>query len=302
MQVGKIGLGAQRALDRVDIVLELDQVTRHEARRESHAPQQLDQQPATVTARAKLARQRLVGGLHPGFHPHRIFDKPRNLGVYPDDIVDRRLTLWLQALEQRSQPRSIIVDRQIGRQILRQLLGISERQRRCIRLDEKIERVDHHHLGGHVDRNAELGRRLGKDDARQPIAVRVLLPVDEMGRRRHFHRITRDACPRVRRRPQADYMGTQNDRFGIAIRGDMIEGGNNRQGNLPTFARIRLTLAQSYQTATTSSANTVKPFSHTGPKVVVSAVSVASRPRAIRILPIRGWLWRASKTCQAPPR
>ena len=32
------------------------------------------------------------------------------------------------------------------------------------------------------------------------------------------------------------------------------------------------------------------------------AASVASRPRAIRMRPMRGLLWRASTVCQAPPR
>ena len=57
------------------------------------------------------------------------------------------------------------------------------------------------------------------------------------------------------------------------------------------------------QTGTaTSSVFTVKPVSVFGPKVVVIATSAASRPRASKIRPIRGVLWRASKVNQRPSR
>ena len=54
--------------------------------------------------------------------------------------------------------------------------------------------------------------------------------------------------------------------------------------------------------ATTSSVMTVKPLNVAGPKMVESATSVASRPRAITTRPMRGLLWRASNVYQRPPR
>jgi hypothetical protein len=51
-----------------------------------------------------------------------------------------------------------------------------------------------------------------------------------------------------------------------------------------------------------SSVITLKLASVHGPNEVTIATSVASRPRAIRIRPIRGVLWRASSVCQQPPR
>jgi len=53
---------------------------------------------------------------------------------------------------------------------------------------------------------------------------------------------------------------------------------------------------------TTSSVTTLKPASLAGPKLVESATSVASRPRAMSTRPIRGALWRASKVYQRPSR
>ena len=54
--------------------------------------------------------------------------------------------------------------------------------------------------------------------------------------------------------------------------------------------------------AATSSVTTLKPASLAGPKLVESATSVASRPRAMSTRPIRGALWRASKVYQRPSR
>jgi len=56
------------------------------------------------------------------------------------------------------------------------------------------------------------------------------------------------------------------------------------------------------QLATTSSVTTLNPASRVSPKLVESATSVASRPRAMRMRPMRGLLWRASKVYQRPSR
>jgi hypothetical protein len=55
-------------------------------------------------------------------------------------------------------------------------------------------------------------------------------------------------------------------------------------------------------TPMTSSVNTLKPASLPGPNEVTIATSVASRPRAIKMRPMRGVLWRASNVYQRPPR
>ena len=52
----------------------------------------------------------------------------------------------------------------------------------------------------------------------------------------------------------------------------------------------------------TSSVITLKPASVHGPNDVTIATSVASRPRAIKMRPMRGLLWRASNVYQRPPR
>ncbi len=67
--------------------------------------------------------------------------------------------------------------------------------------------------------------------------------------------------------------------------------------SLPFMRSVRC--AQAYLT---SSVTTLKDARVHGPNEVTIATSVASRPRAIRIRPIRGWLWRASNVCHCPPR
>ena len=52
----------------------------------------------------------------------------------------------------------------------------------------------------------------------------------------------------------------------------------------------------------TCSVMTLKPASVHGPNEVTIATSVASRPRAIKMRPICGLLWRASNVYQRPPR
>ena len=56
------------------------------------------------------------------------------------------------------------------------------------------------------------------------------------------------------------------------------------------------------QANTTSSLTTKNFVSVMRPKLVVSATSAASRPVAIRMRPMRGWLWRASNVYHWPER
>src|SRR5581483_10094528 len=56
------------------------------------------------------------------------------------------------------------------------------------------------------------------------------------------------------------------------------------------------------QAATTSSLTTTNFVSVMRPKLVVSATSAASRPVPIRMRPMRGTLWRASKVYHWPDR
>ncbi len=212
VQVGEVRLGPQRPFDRVDVGLQLQQVARDEARREPQPAQHLDQQPGAVAAGA---RPRLP-----------------DLGVGADDEIHGSLPCGLEFRDRGRQSRTLVVEGHVGREIVRQGLRIGERQPLGIGLDEEVEGVDHHHLGGEVDGDAALPRRLREDDPRQPVAVRILLPVDEVLGGRDLHRVAGDAGPRMRRGPQAHHMRAKLYRLIVAIAGDVVEGGDDRQGTL----------------------------------------------------------------------
>ena len=90
--------------------------------------------------------------------------------------------------------------------------GIGERKFVGLRLDEEVERIDHLHVGEEIDGDGELGGLLREHETRQPVALRVLLPVHEMLRRRDLERIARNAGAAVRRRPQPDDLRPERDR------------------------------------------------------------------------------------------
>jgi hypothetical protein len=73
-----------------------------------------------------------------------------------------------------------------------------------------------------------------------------------------------------------------------------------RIGNADPMVRRMAALEKVAQV--TSAVNTWNFVSVHGPKEVTIATSVASRPRAIRIRPMRGLLWRASNVYQRSPR
>ena len=62
----KSRLGAGRAVERLHVGRQLDQVAGHEARREPEVAQELHQQPAGVAARAAAQLERLLDVCTPG--------------------------------------------------------------------------------------------------------------------------------------------------------------------------------------------------------------------------------------------
>src|SRR4029077_1652158 len=101
----------------------------------------------------------------------------------------------------------------------------------------KVERIDHFHVGEQIDSDGEFGGLLRKHETRQPIAVRVLLPVHEMLGRRDVERITRDAGAAVRRRPQPHDLRAEADRPVIAVVRCVMEADEDRHA-VTRYARI----------------------------------------------------------------
>jgi hypothetical protein len=92
-----------------------------------------------------------------------------------------------------------------------------------MRLKEEVEGIDHRHLGDQIDLDPEFAGLFREDQARQVIALRVLLPVDEVLFRTDLQRIGKDACPRMRTRTQANDLRPEIDQAIVVIVRDVIQ-------------------------------------------------------------------------------
>ena len=227
VQVGEIDLGAARAVERFHVALQLDQVARDEARRHAQVSHQLHQQPAGVAAGAQLVDQRFFGRLHARFHAYRVADVLLQLLVHVDQKVVHRRLLAGKTLAARVEVglemwRGLGL-RHVRRQFGLNLRGVLERIVLGRRLQKKVERVEHRHLGHQIDLDAERGGLVRKHQTRQVVRLRVLLPVDEVGGRFDPHRVAQDAGARMRRRTQTHDLWTQVDGPVVAVVRHMVQ-------------------------------------------------------------------------------
>ena len=96
--------------------------------------------------------------------------------------------------------------RHIRSQFMRLRRGIAERKFLGVSLQKEIERIDHRHFRDQIDFDGEMLHRFWKDQARQIIALRVLLPVDEVAGRFDLQRVRGDRRAAVRSGPQANHL------------------------------------------------------------------------------------------------
>ena len=74
VEVGEVDFGARRPVERFHVGLELDQVTRDEARGEPQVAQKLHQEPAGIAARSARVAQGHFRRLDAGLHADEIAD------------------------------------------------------------------------------------------------------------------------------------------------------------------------------------------------------------------------------------
>jgi hypothetical protein len=151
------------------------------------------------------------------------------LRIQRDQKRDRARRLLRQAFDELRQQRPGRFGRKIGGEFALQFVGVGERELFGVGLDEEIERIDHRELGGEVDLDAEFLGLFGKNEPREPVAVRVLLPIDEMVGRRNLQRIARHPGAAVRRRAQPDDLGAERNRAIVEISRDVLQSDQNRQ-------------------------------------------------------------------------
>src|SRR6185436_4020505 len=96
--------------------------------------------------------------------------------------------------------RALLRGGQIRRKLGLEIVSVLERKRGGVTLDKEVEGIDDRHLRREVDLDLEFGRLLREYKTRQPVTLRILLPVHEMVRGRHLERIAQDRRARMRRR------------------------------------------------------------------------------------------------------
>ena len=189
--------------------------------------QHLHQQPSRVAAGAGLFGQGFLRRLDAGLHADGVGDFARDGRVQVEDEVGGlpflARHLGQEGVELFAQGRGF----QIGLQLRFQVGGIGEGKFFRLRLQEKVEGIDHFHLDRQLDGHGEVIDLLGKHHPRQPVGLRVLLPVQEMVFGFNLQRIGDDLGAGVRRRAQADGLRPQRDRPVIAIAGDVAQRGLN---------------------------------------------------------------------------
>jgi hypothetical protein len=170
-------------------------------------PRDLHEQPGGIPAGAAAEFERLFGRLHARFEADRVLHLAVDGGVQLDEEVDgaafERSHFGQHFGELRPARQRFQVRGEFGLQHGFVLEGDLLR----VFLDEEIERVDRDEFGDEIDRHAQRLRRLGEDDPREVVVVRVLLPVQEVRLRLDVQRIAVDGGARVRRRAQPDLVG-----------------------------------------------------------------------------------------------
>ena len=223
VQVGEVALGAGGALERTLVGLELDQISRHEARGEAELAQQLHEQPRAVAARARAAFERLLGGLHAWLHADQVPDLRGELAVQVDQEVDGAARRAVDGRETLREQRPRGHDLAERSQLALEPRLVLERKPLGRGLEEEIERILHRELGDQVDFERELAHLLGEHDPREPVRLRILLPVHEVGLRCDAQRIARDRRATVRSRAQPHDLRRQQDGAVVAVARAVME-------------------------------------------------------------------------------
>ena len=201
---------------------QLHEIAGDEACSQTEVTENMDQQPRRVAARAGAAGQRLLRRLNAWLHADDIADLFLQLRVELDQKIDRAVGLARNILQIRREQRPLLRGRKIRRKLDLEIVGVFKRITGGITSDKEVKRIDDRHLRGEVDFDLQLRRLLRKHKARQPVALRILLPVHEMICRRDLERIAQDRRPRMRRRAQANGLRAEIDRSVVFVVRDVV--------------------------------------------------------------------------------
>ena len=228
VQVREVVVRARRTIERNEVGLELDQISRAEARGETEVPQRLAQKPRRIAAGSLRVAERLLGRLHAGLHADDVCDLVRQTRIQLHQHVDGSARSPVDAGKPGGEEWPRRLGPPVDRQILLEFRRIFERP--CLRplLDEEVERVVDRHVRDEIDLDAEFRDRLGKDEAAQPVAVGVLLVVCEVAGRCDLEAVAHHTCPAVRCGAQADDLRSERHRPIVAVVRQVVDRGEDR--------------------------------------------------------------------------
>ncbi len=235
VQVGEVLARTAGAVEGLLVGGQLDEVAGDETRREPVLAQQGHEQPGAVAAGADPTAQRLVGRLDPLLHPDAVGHLAVDRGVEVGEELHGRYAAGLVDGLRHRAPELVGGDRvvelaQVGEEVGVQARLVGERDVLGVLLDEEVERVDHHQVGDQADGDLEGLHLLGEDQAGQPVAEGVLLPVDEVGARRDVEGVGLDGGAAVRGRPQPDHVGTDVHGAREVVGGAVLQRDLDRHG------------------------------------------------------------------------
>ena len=165
------------------------------------------------------------GFLHARLHADRVADVALQALVQLDEEVDgprRRLVAHrLQPLPHAPPGR---LDVEVRLQILAQAALVDERNLLRVGLQEEVERIAHGHVGDEIDVDEESIDLLGKHDAREEVAVRILLPVQKVAFRLDAQRVAQHGRAAVRRGPQANDLRAHLHGAVVLVTSPMVQG------------------------------------------------------------------------------
>jgi len=98
------------------------------------------------------------------------------------------------------------------------------------RFQKEIERIQHRHFRDQVHFHQKLTSLFRKNQAREIVGLRVLLPVNEMLFGRNAQRVAQNARARMRCRAQANDLWTQRNGPVVFVMCFMMEGNVDRHG------------------------------------------------------------------------
>ena len=90
--------------------------------------------------------------------------------------------------------------------------------------EEEVEGIDDGHVGDQVDFHFEMLGDFGVNETREVVALRVLLPVEEMVSGLNAKRVTEDGRAAMGSGAEANHLGSEGHQTIVGVGGFMVKG------------------------------------------------------------------------------